>query len=386
MTNHSKIKILHVIGNLGLGGAQSLLYHLWPSLVSSERFDFEICTIDYIGHFGEQLSIEGAIIHCLQSHGKLFSLSAVRKLRKIVIQGNYSIIHAHLFPEIYLTLLATAGLRNIDLVYTEHQAYNRRRDYPFFFKFLEQFVYHQYSHVIAVNESTRKNLQAWVPGIKNRSIVIPNAVRTSFSASNRQHANNLHPDHLVKQEDSVKRILFAGRLTQQKGADVLLKAFSELLKMVESVQLLIAGEGPDRAKLQSMVTELRISEKVTFLGTRSDIIDLLSHVDLMVLPSRWEGLSIVLLEAMAVGCPIVATAVDGTAEILEDGYSALLVSPDQPQALAKAISQVLQNRQLQQALANRAQKIVNEHHSADLASRRLFEVYQNVLLQRGNML
>jgi hypothetical protein len=121
-----KDRVLHVISNLGLGGAQAVLYHLWPSLHLSNKYAFDICVLNSLGHFGEKLVSEGATVHCLASKRK-YSFGSVSSLRKIIRQGSYRIVHAHLFPELHIVSLATAGLRNVRLVYTEHLVTNRRR-------------------------------------------------------------------------------------------------------------------------------------------------------------------------------------------------------------------------------------------------------------------
>jgi len=133
--------------------------------------------------------------------------------------------------------------------------------------------------------------------------------------------------------------------------------------------------------LQELTTTLGLNERVRFLGLRDDVPNLLRHVDILALPSRWEGLPLIVLEAMASRCAIVATAVDGTAEVLRHGHSALLVKPDQPAALAGAISQLMDSPNLRQKLAASALEGVSGYASEGMAQR-LLSLYDGVMLER----
>ncbi len=360
-----------MIGNLGLGGAQSVLYHLWPSLHAARGYEFDICVLNAVGHFGEKLRSEGARIHCLESKRK-YDPTAVLALRRIIRRGNYNIVHAHLFPELHLVRLAAAGIKNIRLVYTEHLATNRRRQLGVAGKIFDRLAYDSYGQVIAVNASTKQNLVEWQPGLADRSTIIKNGVR-------KNHINAAKSDLLeelgLSPNSDKTLILFAGRLNIQKGVDVLLAALSEMGR--DDYICLIAGDGEERHRLEAMAATLGLQDRVRFMGNRSDVTGLLKQADFMALPSRYEGLPIIILEAMAAGCPIIATAVDGTAEVLRDD-SALLVPADDSRSLAGAIKKFLDNPSLRDELANRA-SIEAEEYSAERNAERLFAVYDKVL-------
>ena len=129
-----------------------------------------------------------------------------------------------------------------------------------------------------------------------------------------------------------------GRLTRQKGYDVLLNAIAQLDTM--PVELVLIGEGEEHLALVQQATELGL-QNVHWAGYRRDVPKLLGALDVYVQPSRFEGMPNALLEAMAAGCPIVATAVDGSRELIRDGMDGWLVSPEDAQALANAIHAAL---------------------------------------------
>lgn len=130
--------------------------------------------------------------------------------------------------------------------------------------------------------------------------------------------------------------LFVGRLHPQKGLPFLLQAWHRVVAARPDAQLALCGDGPDRAEVEGLAAALPAGS-VALLGWRPDAVRLLRAADLLVLPSLWEGLPLTVLEAMAAGLPVVATAVDGTPEAVGHGETGLLVPPSDPPALAEAV-------------------------------------------------
>ncbi|RMF97944.1 MAG: glycosyltransferase family 1 protein [Planctomycetota bacterium] len=148
-------------------------------------------------------------------------------------------------------------------------------------------------------------------------------------------------------------VVYVGRLDAQKGVDVLLHSAAEWLPRYPDVYVLLAGDGPQRTRLQRLAHTLGIDSRVLFLGFRKDIPALLHASELFVLPSRWEGMPNAVLEAMAAGLPVVATDVEGVREVLGD--TAPLVPPDNPRELTTQITRILDSPSLAQSIgeANR---------------------------------
>lgn len=371
-----KKRILHVIASLGGGGAEAVLHNLWPSLCRSYRYEFELCVLKQLGNFGERLAAEGATIHCLDRKRK-YDPFAILKLRSLIRHRGYSIVHAHLFPEQYIVAMATAGLKDVRLVFTEHRSTNRRRNMGSVARWLDKLSYSPYHQIICVNSSTQETLLDWQHQLSDRAVVIPNSVRASTDPWPEGDGKARLLEELgLPPAGNINLILFASRLHHQKGVDVLLSALSKL--KMSNYLCLIAGEGEERQRLEHMCASLKLEENVRFLGFRSDVTKLLGQVDFIVLPSRYEGMPLIILEAMSAGCPIIATSVDGTAEVLDDEYSALLVSPESDEQLSSAIQRLIDDPLLRRRIAGNALADA-QNYLSDNTSRQLIEVYDRVL-------
>ena len=174
--------------------------------------------------------------------------------------------------------------------------------------------------------------------------------------------------------ETVRRVTFVGRLVPQKGVDVLLRSAATWLRLFPDTMLQIVGDGPQQPQLTDLAVRLGIEGRVAWLGYRSDVADILQATDLFVLPSRWEGMPNALLEAMAAGCPVVVSDVEGVAEILGEGSREQTVPPDDVAALSRAIAQMLAHPAHAEELGNRNFRRVAERFSWD----RVAKMYQSL--------
>jgi len=149
---------------------------------------------------------------------------------------------------------------------------------------------------------------------------------------------------------SPMKIICIGRLSPEKGHYILLEALADLKTCVVSNQLILIGEGKQHSALAERSAQPDLAGRVNILGTRSDIPEQLAKADIFVLPSDWEGVSMALLEAMAAGLPVVATAVGGTPEVVVDGKTGFLVPPHDSGRLADALSRLLLDPDLRQRM------------------------------------
>jgi len=169
-------------------------------------------------------------------------------------------------------------------------------------------------------------------------------------------------------------VLAVARLHPQKGLEYLLEAATRL----PDVRFLVAGDGQERSALERKASALGVDNRLEFLGERDDVPALLKAADVFVLPSLYEGLPVSVLEAMAAGTPVVATAVGGTTEAVVDGESGILVPPRDPNALANAIRDLLSSGPLAQKIIAGGRARVRGMFSADAVARGVSQVYKDV--------
>ena len=170
------------------------------------------------------------------------------------------------------------------------------------------------------------------------------------------------------------KVLTLARLDPQKGLGHLIEAAAR----IPEAFFAIAGEGPERAALEAKAEESGVKDRVVFLGHRRDAPALLANCDLFVLPSLYEGFPVSVLEAMASGKPVVATAIGGTDEAVQDGVTGFLVPPSDPAALAGAIRRVLADRTLANGLGAAGRERVRRNFSVETVAERTAEIYEEI--------
>jgi len=190
-----------------------------------------------------------------------------------------------------------------------------------------------------------------------------------------------------KKENKNIRILFAGRLIERKGVHVLLRAFKKVTEFLENVELIIAGDGPWRKKLEDLAFELGIKEKVIFKGhlTKNELEEEYKNADIFVLPSihdekgDTETLGVVLIEAMEFGIPVIATNVGGIPDIVKDGYNGILVPEKDEDALKDAIIKLIKDENLRKEFSKNAKEYIKEKFNWDKIIRDLKEIYLSLI-------
>jgi L-malate glycosyltransferase len=178
------------------------------------------------------------------------------------------------------------------------------------------------------------------------------------------------------------RITTVGRLDHMKGVGVLIEAFARLREQQGQAELYIIGDGPDRGSLQRLAGELGLGACVVFTGESTRVVDYLRQTSVFALPSLSEGLSNVVLEAMACGLPVVATRAGGTPEIITDGVNGILVAPEDPEELAHALLSVLSDRVLAIRLGDSARRTAVERFSLASVARRYADLYHTLMSPR----
>lgn len=235
--------------------------------------------------------------------------------------------------------------------------------------------------VVAVSEAIRERL-ANVAGLPSRFItVIPNGLdlaslpKPDFS----RHATSI-PGRLPV-------VGTLGHLAERKGQRIFLQAVRDLLNRGLDAEFVVLGDGPDRTALRHLAEELDVAKRVTF--TPQTVSGQLTQLDVLVEPSLQEGLGLSVMQAMAMGVPVVGTGVGGLYSLIEDGVTGLMVPANDSVALADAIWRILHNKEERQDMARAARELIENEFSSDHVAERLEDYYSDTVAEfsgwkRGN--
>ncbi len=373
-----RIRILHVISTLLRGGTEMAMLHLIKGL-DPTCYEFRVAYLrDEAPLAPEVEAATGSPVAPIGLRAK-FDPAALLRLRAYVRRERIDLVHTHMDLADYYGAAAArlGGARG--LVSTKHNAdeFRTRRTwkrYPFLA--LERLAYEAADRVVAVSNGLADFLVARQHLPRRKLIVIGNGVDPALG------------DRLPSRDALRRELGFTafqpllgcvGRLEPQKGHIYLLRAFPGILRRHPGAGLVIAGDGPLRDDLQRAAARLGIDSRVLFLGYRSDVPQILAALDQFVLPSLWEGLSKALLEAMALGCPIVAARAVGVEEVVRDRLEGLLVPPTDVAALGAAIDELGSDHRLGRRLGEAARRSVAEGHSMAAVAARFDRLYREIL-------
>jgi glycosyltransferase involved in cell wall biosynthesis len=372
------IKILFVIENIYFGGGERAFAQIINGL-NREKFDLYVaCANDK--EFIERIRGAAKVFTFNFRRGSIFY--NVNKLAKIIREEKIQIVHsqggrADFFARVSVKKAKVA--KSVSTVATPVEGYDvgllKKLCYIFMDRLSELFVY----RFIVVSEALKTHLIK-KHGIRTERIVkISNGVELSEYRENSSAREKIRLEFKLNADTLL--VGFVGRLVWQKGIGYFIQAVKEIEKsnLSKDIMYFIVGEGGLRGRLENEVIELGLEDKVIFSGFRKDIKEILSAFDIFVLPSLKEGQPIVLLEAMAIGLPIVATNIDGVKEMLVDGETGMLVKPRDYVALAKAILSLAQDKEKASRLSSHAKKLCEDNFNIDSAILQHAYIYEGLI-------
>jgi glycosyltransferase involved in cell wall biosynthesis len=370
-----KTKVLHLITRLPVGGAEKVLVDVVRSL-DPARYESLVCCIQAKGELAAELEKAGVRVLCLdRMQSKRFDWRAVRDLTRLLRAERITLVHSHLYHANLYGRIA-ALLARVPAVATVHNVYARSK---FHRRLLNRLLAQSTARVIAVSEEIRGDLVAQDRIDARKVVVVHNGidVRRVESTLTREQARA----RLGIGENDLA-IGCVARLEQQKGHRFLLEACAALradADLAARLRLLIVGDGRLRGELEIQARALALASSASFLGTRQDVPDILRALDIYVMPSLWEGLSIAMLEAMAAALPIVISDVSGAAQALGDNEHGIRVPPGNAAALADALRSLAREPGRRRALATSARKQVQERFSIEAMMSQLGSIYDDAL-------
>ncbi|MFC8664807.1 glycosyltransferase [Streptomyces sp. NPDC057199] len=310
--------------------------------------------------------------HATRSPGPWLA-QEVRSLRQVVREVDPDVVHAHSAKAGLAARLAVRG--RVPTVFQPHAwSFEAAGGVTGLLALnWERLSARWASRVVCVSEAERRTGRR--SGIAGRFTVIPNGVDPERFHPASVGTVRAGIELLDGVDPAAPLVVCVGRLCRQKGQDVLLDAWREVTRRVPQARLVLVGDGPDAQALRSAAPE-----SVLFAGAVTDAVPWYQAADLVVLPSRWEGMALAPLEAMACGRPVVITDVDGARESLPPGQGPrCLVPPERPAELAAAVAELLLDPLLRESLGHQGRRYVTTTHDFGRTAKAVAEVYRELI-------
>jgi glycosyltransferase involved in cell wall biosynthesis len=372
------ISLLFFTNTYERGGAEE---HMLTLLRGLDRTRFKchlVCPLELANVLRADLPADVELLPlCLRNPRQL---QTAYRLSRILRERRVDILHSHQF---YSSLFASpiGWLCRVPIVVETPHGSERWRQGWFKSRFVvDRFIGRFVDHYIAVSEANARYL-AEDKGLPRRKIVvIKNGCDVERFDPAYKPPAGLKASLGISQTDPV--LVVAARLEPQKGHSVLLRALRTVRREFPQVRVICLGEGCLRGELESQVRNLNLGSSVHFLGHQSNIRDWLSLADFSVLPSLWEGLPLAVIESLAAGRAVVATAVDGTPEVVIDGKTGCTVPPEDPERLAEAICLLLREPGLAKRMGEAGRSWVTEHFTQERQIRETQDLYLRAWVKR----
>lgn len=357
------MKVLHISRSMGQGGAEKIVFQLCTGIKEVSQ-----CVASAGGAYVDELKeqkIPHYLIPDIDGKNPFIILKTIKTLWSIVKKEKVDIIHTHHRMAAFYARVLQFFNHRLKHVYTAHNVFYGKR-------LLLRFAL-QRAVVVAVGNGVKENLKTEYGINEKRIRVIYNAIDTSELTGN----NNELIDSL--KESGYYVIGSIGRLSRQKGIDVLIKAMRELNDEFNSIKLVIIGDGEDRNKLEKLAKRLGVTDKIIFLGYQSNVLDIISQLEFVVLPSRWEGLPLTPIETFSQGKTIIATNIPGNNEIIVNQKNGLLFKKDNVADLVKKIKLLILDNQLKRNLEDSAYESYKNNYNYSVFLNGYKNVYKAVL-------
>jgi glycosyltransferase involved in cell wall biosynthesis len=366
------INILHVISKLPVGGVENLLLTV---LQNSDRHKFfpVVCSLSDKGEIGKEIEELGVEVFCLHKLKHRFDWTIVKNIYNLIKQKNINVVfsyqyHANLYGRLAARLAhVPCIIASVHNVYTIDRKIHRR----IINKYLGRFT----DKIVAVSKTVKDEILRY-DGVSDSKVeIIYNGIDINrFLDMNRNSTRNKLGIAL-----DTPVIGTVGRLTFQKGQRYLLEAVHQVKEKFPQIVLLMVGDGPMKDELRDYAKTLNVHDTVIFTGTRRDIPSLLAAMDIFVLSSLWEGLSISLIEAMAAGKPVIATDIPPFREVVNTEKIGILIPPKHSEAIADAIELLLRNKNLAESLGMAARERAFSAFNIETTIRRYTNIFEDIL-------
>jgi len=373
--------IFQVINNIAInsigGGAELFAIRLLKQLQLNNN-----CHLIIVWRYNTDY--EDTIIDSLKQKGNIHFLTdsnkrgvrnyyyVIKNLNKLIAIYSPQIINSHsALPDILNSLMKLFKGKVVKVIRTIHTDKHWFRDRFFELIFAEFLFPVIFDLEIAISKRTQERLDKRLVAqlLNKKSIIINNGISRNILKKVNQTRSK---EDKKNSKNNLYKIITIGRLSIQKGYEHLLKAIP-LINETYKLRLYIFGEGSEKRTLKQIAKDLNITKRVCFMGYQNDVLDFMLGCDVFVSSSLWEGFPTVILEAMALRIPIIATDVSGSRELIKNQFSGILVKPERPKELAEAITKMMNSPEQANMYAKNAFISIEEFTIENVAIK-----YQNV--------
>jgi glycosyltransferase involved in cell wall biosynthesis len=341
----------------------------------------------------------GALIDLVQRHGMevrtfpslvqplhpLKDFKAIFDLTAHLMTKPYQIVHTHNSKAGFVGRLSAKLARVPVIVHTVHGFAFHQQERPwrrFVFRNLERIASHWCDKMIFISQPLIDwALKERISCTRKMARIYSGIEMDRFHPVSAQEKARLKAKWGLHEQETV--IGMVSKLWEGKGHDVLIRAFREIIKEKPQARLVIVGEGHLMEPLKALVHQMELSDAVIFTGFLEDVPQILAIFDVAVLPSYFEGMGRVLLEAMAMEKPVVGTLVGGIPDLIEQGVNGYLVSPGNEGELASAVLKILNDKSLAVNMGEAGRKKMTDRFSVDTMVRSIEEIYDELLNTKG---
>jgi glycosyltransferase involved in cell wall biosynthesis/peptidoglycan/xylan/chitin deacetylase (PgdA/CDA1 family) len=351
-------KLAHVVLSLSPGGLERVVCALAASS-QMKPLAQSVYVLDEAGRLAGAVEQAGGRVIATRRHPG-FDIGGIFRLARSFRADNVQVVHTHGLDPLFYGGLAAWLARVPIRIHTQHNS--RLGDAGWKQRLKFRIAARAMTAIVAVSREVERVVLRFGAPPDRTGIILNGVAASRFTPVSAPSA-------------AAPVVGTVARLSPEKGADTLVEAFAAILPSYPGARLMIVGDGPERARLEGQANSLGLRDSVEFLGYRPDVAACLRQFDVFVLPSLTEGIPLALLEAMAAERAVVATAVGGVPEVIEDGESGILTPPAEPASMAVAIGNLLSDPSRRLALGARAAARVRERFGEDTMARAYFRLY-----------
>lgn len=356
--------ILYFTRTMGLGGTEKVILQLCD-IMKPEFNKIIVCSCGGVNvEKLNRMNIKHYEIPDIEKKDFKTIITVLKIITKIIKNENINIVHTHhRMAAFYMRIIGFT--RKFIFIHNVHNTFTDKKK-------LTKFALNK-AHIVAVGNKVKQNINDYYGISGLETVVINNAVE-SFDSQ-------VQAINILKKCNNEGYFLIGnvGRLSEQKGMEYFIKAVPMILNEVSKIKFFIIGDGEDKEKLQKLISSLHLENNIIMLGYRNDIQNVMRQLDLIVLSSLWEGFPLTPIEAFSVGKTVIATAVDGTVEIVDDSINGKLIEPKDSRDIADKVLDLYKSPNRIKLYEENAYKKYKENFSYEILQIRYKEYYRNII-------